>query len=144
MAEKNEYPVDIKREDDSFVVRFPDLDGAITGSTDLREALKLAQNCLETWLSTAMIKRWDIPPPSPARGRPTIAPGVKIAAKLALDRTMLEKKIGNVALAKMIGCDEAEVRHMRNPHRATKITRIEEALRHLDVQLIVATQKYAA
>jgi antitoxin HicB len=132
------YPVTLSEgEDGRWLVRFPDLIGAATDGATRDEALEKAADCLEEAIAGAMVARESIPEPSSARGRPVVGPGALIAAKAALYEVMRKTRTSNVELARRLGVAEGEVRRMLDPRHATKIGRIEEALRLLGQRLVV-------
>ena len=132
------YPVDLKQaEDGRFVARLPDLVGAVTDGNNRAEALREASAALEEAIAACMASHEDIPRPSPARGRPCVAPGVLIAAKVALYEAKREVGIGNVELGRRLGVAENEIRRCLDPRHATKINRLEDALATLGRRLIV-------
>jgi antitoxin HicB len=61
-----------------------------------------------------------------------------MAAKASLYLAMHSSETSNVKLAKLMGCDEKEVRRMLSPRHQTKIARIQEALRLLGKRLLVS------
>jgi antitoxin HicB len=135
------YPVDLKPDrDGGFVVSFPDLPEALTSGNDRADALAEASDCLEEALASRIADKEPIPLPSPARGRPLVAPGAVIAAKAALHTALRESGLTNVAFAASFGCQENEVRRMLDPRHATKIGRLEEALARLGKRLIVTVE----
>lgn len=73
------YPVDLEHHCEgppsgqTVLVRFPDLPEAITSGDTIDEALTNACDCLEEALAHRISVREDIPAPSPAYGRPTVA-----------------------------------------------------------------------
>jgi antitoxin HicB len=132
------YPVSlVEDEDGRWLARFPDLVGAATDGATREEALASAADCLEEAIAGAMVAREVIPSPSPARGRTVVGPGALIAAKAALYESMRDSRIANVELARRLAVAEGEVRRMLDPKHATKIGRIEEALRLLGQRLLV-------
>ena len=78
------YPIDILEEEDGVTVLFPDLPESITGAATRDEALARAADCLEESIAGRMVRKEDIPRPSPARGRPAVTPGAVLVAKAAL------------------------------------------------------------
>src|SRR5258708_4511741 len=72
------YPVQLDPEPEGgFIVSFPDffLDGHSGGYScgDTREeALTQAGDLLETIVANHLAEGWEVPPPSPARGRPLV------------------------------------------------------------------------
>ncbi len=135
------YPVEVTTQNNYTIVTLPDLKGANTYADEHCEAMTMAKDCLDTWLAEAIDEKRQIPKPSSAKGRPTVSAGAMIAAKAALITAMTEASITNVALGKKLGIDEAEVRHLRDPRRKTKIARIEKALAALNVQMVISTVK---
>ncbi len=73
MTERYVYPVDLVTDEDGRVVAiFPDIPGAATDGADRAEALAEAADCLAEAIAGCIERREDIPPPSPARGRPLV------------------------------------------------------------------------
>ena len=73
------YPIDLLEEmEGGFSVTFPDFDEAFTEGDSFAEAVSEAADCLEEALAGRVLRRDDIPAPSPARGRPTAVPGARI------------------------------------------------------------------
>ena len=71
MAIRYSYPIDLHKErDGGFSVTLPDFDEAFTDGDTFAEAVAEAADCLEEALAGRIARREDIPPPSPARGRP--------------------------------------------------------------------------
>ncbi|MEA3014246.1 MAG: antitoxin HicB [Sphingomonadales bacterium] len=80
-----DYPVRLEPDDnDTILVTFPDVPGAITFGETEAEALDHAVDALETILNFYMQDRRDIPFPSPAEGRSTVAPTLLGSLKLIL------------------------------------------------------------
>ena len=72
---KMNYPVDLTPDDNGTILAtLPDVPGAITFGGDEAEALSNAVDALESVVSALIADRRDIPGPSPARGRKTVAP----------------------------------------------------------------------
>ena len=135
------YPVDLTPDEDGRIVaHMADVIGAVTDGADGEEALVEAQDALEEALCAAMAGHEDIPRPSPARGRPTVAPGTLITAKIALYEVMAEAGISNVELGKRMGLGENEIRRCLDPRHNTKIDRMEAALAILGRRLRVTVE----
>src|SRR5215471_3167236 len=67
------YPVYLEAEPDGgFVVNFPDFLEGWSQGDDHEEALAQAADLLETMVANYMAEGWDLPEPSPARGRPLV------------------------------------------------------------------------
>ena len=135
------YPVDLTADEAGRILAvFPDLTGAATDGATREEALAEAADCLEEALAAAIAAGEDIPPPSPARGRPVVAPGVLIAAKAALYDAMRRQGIGKSDLARRLGIDEAVARRMLDPKHATRIDRMEAALAALGRRAVLSVE----
>ena len=144
MATRYSYPIDLHEEPEGgFSVTFPDFHEAFTDGGSFAEAISEAADCLEEALAGRIVRRDDIPAPSPARGRPTAVPGAVLAAKTALYEALREERLSNSAFAVSMGVQENEVRRMLDPGHATKIGRLEEALARFGKRLVVSVEEAA-
>jgi antitoxin HicB len=126
------YPVDLETDESGrVVVDFPDLQGCVTDGADLAAALLEGSDALNEWLAYSTVHGLDIPPPSPAKGRPVVTAGAVVAAKVALWVALREASLSNVELARRMGVAESEVRRMLDFKHRTKIGRLEQALKTL-------------
>jgi antitoxin HicB len=84
------YPVqlDLDEEDGGYVVTVPDIPYGATQGDDLAEALAMAEDFLEEAILGMMAHGEDVPLPSAAKGRPTVALPALTAAKLEAYRAM--------------------------------------------------------
>jgi antitoxin HicB len=129
----------------AFTVRFADLPEAITSGINRSDALVQAADCLDEAIAGRIADGLDIPMPSAARrNQPRITLPAPTAAKAALYMAMKESKIKNTELARMLGCDEKEVRRMLDPRHQTKLPRIQRALDVLGKRLVVSMEEKAA
>jgi antitoxin HicB len=124
------YPAIFHRESaDEWVVRFPGLEGALTGARTLEQAETEAVDCLGSWLASALAEKREIPSPATAkRGQRMVSVPLWIAPKVALYRIMVNSGINNSELARRLGVRETVVRRMLDPDHATKLGNIERAL----------------
>ena len=135
------YPVDLSRDRDGwYLVRFPDLPEALTSGESKAAALREASDCLGEALASRLVHREGIPRPSPAKGRPTVAPPAVIAAKVALTEALRDAGMSNTAFADALGVQEGEVRRLLDPRHASKIGRLEAALARLGKRLVVTVE----
>lgn len=87
-----EYPVElIAAKEGGFVVTFPDVPEAITQGDDKDEALEYASEALETALDFYVGDRRQLPLPSIAAGRPTVAPDAVVIAKMIANWLSMKK-----------------------------------------------------
>jgi len=136
------YPAEIRRaKEGDWIVRFPDLDGALTGGATREEAEAEAADCLASWLAFRLADKKPVPKPSPARhGQRLISVPLWIAPKIALYNAMRDRQISNSELARRLGIRETVVRRMLDPDHATKSVNMERALNAAGIRLFVATE----
>lgn len=138
------YPVDInEQEDGSFVVEFPDVQGAVTDGDTVEEAMKLAKDCLVAALMGHMRLRHDIPKPGRVVRRSVALPPLMVA-KLALYQTMRDQKVTNVALGAELGVSEVLIRRMLDLDHNSHIGPITDALAVLGKRVVVSVEDWAA
>jgi antitoxin HicB len=133
------YPVRLKAEKEGgYVVTFPDIPEAITQGEDIDDALLHAADALESALDFYFEGRRRIPPPSaPKRGQRTVELSPSVAAKVLLLNEMLRQKVRPAELARRIGTTPQEVSRLTNLRHASKIDRVDAAMRALGKRLIV-------
>jgi len=115
------------------VVRFPDLDGAITGAAERSAALDEAADCLGSWLSAAILRKGAIPVPSMLKRGQVAVAGTPVGGPEGGPYTAKcrRKKISNSELARPARAwRETVVRRMLEPgSRQRNSMKIEAALR---------------
>src|SRR6266542_2481173 len=91
------YPAHIVKEDDAFLVTFPDLENVATFGTTIKEALQNAEDALNGCLASDFERNFSIPEPSSVTGEGihtiTVAPHVAVAIllrKLRADESQVE------------------------------------------------------
>lgn len=138
------YPVDISIDEEGWhLVVFPDLPGFATDGRTRREALTEAVDVLEEGLAYCINHKEDIPVPSARRGRPVVAPGARIAAKVALYQAFREAGISKSELARRLGVDHREARRLLDPRHGSSLDRLDEAVTALDKRLVVSLRDVA-
>jgi antitoxin HicB len=121
-----------------FIVTFPDVDDALTEGASREEALVNAADALEVALLGRMKDGEGIPIPSGGGEGVAMVPlSAQIAAKVAFYTAFRESGLSRSALARRLGKDEAEVRRMLDPHHATKLPALDEAIRALGRRLTI-------
>lgn len=128
-----DYPVDLTRDDnDTLLVKFPDVPEAITYGDDEDEALLYAVDALETALSMYVGARQSLPVPSKAkRGQRTVRPSALECAKLGVYQAMTEQGIRKSELARRLGWHLPQVDRLFDLHHASRLDQIEAAARAL-------------
>ena len=123
-------------------MRFRDLPEALTSGRNRKEALAEAVDILDAALLFRLKEGSDIPEPSPPRRSEVgIAASPGVAAKIAFARAFRDSGMSRVALAKRLGTSETEIRRMLDPGHATKIDRLNAALRALGRRLVLGDEE---
>lgn len=132
------YPVKLRKEGKFVVVSFPDVPEAHTFGNDRAHALKMAKEALELAMEFYFEDNRPVPPPSAAkRGQAVVELAPSLAAKVLLLNEMLRQNVRPVELARRIGTTKQEVNRLTNLKHATKIDRIDVALRALGKRLVL-------
>jgi antitoxin HicB len=132
------YPVKIRKDGKYLFVSFPDIPEAFTQGRDRAEAMMAARDVLETAMDVYFNERRPVPEPSrPKRGQPVVELPPSVAAKVLLLNEMLRQNVRPVELARRIGVTRQEVNRLTNLRHATKIDRIDVALRALGKRLLL-------
>ena len=135
------YPVTLTKDDnDTILVTFPDVPGAITYGDTKEEALRHAVDALETVFDAHMSDRRDIPTPSPARRHYVELPAL-VAAKVALYTTMRDSKVGKAELARRLKWHLPQVDRVLNVRHDSRLAQLESAFSVLGRKLDVTISK---
>jgi antitoxin HicB len=138
------YPVErIEEENGTVTAVVPDIAGVHSFCDDPGEALARVVDAIESMAMALMTDREDIPAPSPANGRPTVALPVLKTAKIGLYRAMREAGIGKAELARRLGWHLPQVDRAFDLKHASRLDMIETALRALGKQLSVEIEEAA-
>ncbi len=139
-----EYAVDLIPDDNgTLLVTARDFPELTTFGADRKDALENAVGALVAVISARIDDRDEIPQPTPARGRPTVALPTLIASKVALYRAMREAGVSQAALAERLGCDPRQVRRLLDPLNASRQDHIDAALKALGKRLVVSVSDAA-
>lgn len=140
--ERFEYPVMlIPADEGGFVVTCRDLPELITQGESIADALAEAGDAMDEVFAAYMKSKLDFPAPTKARRREhLVAPPAETVAKSALYVAMREARVTNVQLAKRLGVDEKEVRRMLDPHYASKLPRLAQAVAVLGKRLVIGLE----
>jgi antitoxin HicB len=135
------YPARLDAEEDGgYVVTFPDFGIGVTQGDNREEALAQAADLLETMVANYMAEGWDLPEPSPARGRPLVRLAPLVAAKAELFRAMQCAGIDKAGLACRLGIAPKDVERLFSIHHKTRLEQIEAALAALGRRLVVSVE----
>jgi antitoxin HicB len=132
------YPVNLRKDGKFILVTFPDIPEAITQGDNRAHALEMAREALESAMDFYFEDRRAVPLPSrPKRGQALVELPPSVAAKVLLLNEMLRQKVKPAELARRLGTTPQEVNRLTNLRHATKIDRVDSALRALGKRLIV-------
>jgi antitoxin HicB len=135
------YPVRLEEEaDGGYVVTLPDIGVGATQGDDLAAALTQAEDLLETIVLNYMAEGWDVPLPSPAKGRPTVALPALTSAKLEAYRAMRAAGLNKKQLAERLGWQPSQVTRRFDGRHASRLDQIEAALRVLGRRLVITSE----
>lgn len=133
-----EFPVNLRKDGKFILVTFPDIPEAITQGNNRAHALEMAKEALESAMDFYFEDRRPVPAPSaPKRGQAVVQLPPSVAAKVLLLNEMLRQNVRPVELARRIGTTKQEVNRLTDLRHATKIDRIDAALRALGKRLVV-------
>jgi len=132
------YPVNLRKDGKFILVTFPEVPEAITQGNDRAHALEMAKEALEVATDFYFEDQRLVPPPSaPRRGQAIVELPVSVAAQVLLLNETLQQEVRPVELARRIGTTRQEVNRLTDLKHATKIDRIDAALRALGKRLIL-------
>lgn len=138
------YPVILTPDDnDTIMVTFADLPGATFGD-DEAEALANAVDLLETVLAGYITDRQDLPAPSPAGDRRTVAPSLLGALKLSAYQAMRRRAWRKADLARAMGLNPRQIDRLLDLRHASTVAQLEQALAVCGARAEVAVRALAA
>ena len=134
------WPVDLKpAEEGGFIVNFPDLPNGWSQGETREEALAQAEDLLDEMILGSMAQNEDVPPPSPAKGRPVLALPPLTAAKFEAYRAMRAAGLNKRQLAERLGWQPSQVTRLFDGRHASRLDQIEAALHALGRRLVVTS-----
>jgi antitoxin HicB len=135
------YPTRLDPEPEGgFTVTFPDFGFGVTYGATREEALRQAADLLETIVANCLAEGWDVPPPSPARGRPLTPLEPLVAAKAELYRVMRAAGITKADLARRIGIAPQQVQRLFDTNHASRIDQLAAAFAALGRRLVITSE----
>lgn len=132
------YPVKLAPDKQSggYVVTFPDIPEAITQGDSVDEALKMAQDALETALDFYFDDRRPVPMPSKVkRGQRLISLPLSVEAKVLLLNEMVRQRVRPAELARRMRTTPQAVNRLVNLRYVSKIDGIAGAMAALGKSL---------
>jgi len=131
------YPAkfDLNPDTGCYIVSFRDLPEALTQGYSLDEARTQAKDALIDALDFYFEDERPVPPPSKLQeGEELVEIPLSVWSKVLLLNTMLEQRVSQAELGKMLNKPRQEINRMTNLSHATKIDSIVEALKALGKQ----------
>jgi len=115
------YPAKITydKEDKSFLVEFPDLEGCLTEGETLDDALRNAKEALSGYLASIFERGFTIPEPSQLKGKNIhlIEPEPEVATPIMLRKIREGLKINQTEAAKRLGISYQAYQRLENPNK---------------------------
>jgi antitoxin HicB len=137
------YPAKFVREKKGIAVTFPDLPEAVTSGESEQEAMEFAVDALETVLSEYIKRRRAIPGPARFRRgqslRLVTLPALA-EAKVRLYEAMRLRGLRKADLARRVGWRPSQIDRLLNLNHSSRLERVEEALRALDMRLVLTLE----
>lgn len=135
------YPARLQAEPEGgFTVTFPDLGFGVTYGATREEALRQAADLLETILANCLAEGWEVPLPSPARGRPLVALDPLVAIKVELYRALRAAGISKAELARRIGIAPQQAQRLFDTNHASRIDQLAAAFAALSRRLVITSE----
>ncbi|NBC32664.1 MAG: type II toxin-antitoxin system HicB family antitoxin [Alphaproteobacteria bacterium] len=138
-----EYP--LRLEDDetdsgepAILVTAPDLPGFVSAGDTVDGACLQARDALIVWAWQQMDKGLDMPPASPAAGRPTVQLPTGAALKVLIHQAMRADGVSRADLARRLGRDEKVVRRILDFGHASPPDQLDDALRALGRRPVIS------
>jgi antitoxin HicB len=140
-----EYPVTLTPDDnDTFLVTFPDVPGAITFGDTVEEALRHAVDALATMLESHIKDREPIPVPSTRRSKYRVRVPALVEAKVRLYEAMQAANVGKAELGRRLDWHLPQIDRLLAMNHASKLDQLEAAFRVLGKRLVVGVEEDVA
>lgn len=126
------YPVILTPdpEDGGFVVTFVDIPEAITQGETEEEAMRMAQEALDTALEFYFDENRPVPLPSRIkRGQRSVELAASVSAKLLLLNEMIRQKVRPAELARRLQTTPQQVNRLTSIHHTSRIDGIAAAMK---------------
>jgi antitoxin HicB len=139
------YPAILTPDDnDTFMIAFPDVPGAISYGDTAEEALAHGRDALETMIGAMIGDREDIPAPSAAEGRPTVALSLLGELKVALYRAMRGRGWRKADLARALELNPRQIDRLLDLRHGSTVAQLDQALRACGQKAEVSTRALKA
>ena len=136
-----EYPVTLTPDDnDTFLVTFPDVDGAVTFGATIEEALARAPDALATILEAYIKDRRPIPPPSTRRTKYRVTVPALVEARIRLYEVMQAAKVGKAELGRRLNWHPPQVDRLLAMTHGSRLEQLEAAFSAMGKRLVVGVE----
>jgi antitoxin HicB len=136
-----QYPAILEKDDnDTWLVKFPDFEDAVTFGDTREQALAFAVDALEAVIISRMRHKLDIPTPTAACGRPLIGIPPLTAAKALLYKELREQNVSIRQLAQKLHCEYPIAHRLLDVSRKTQVDQIAKAFRALGKRVVVGVE----
>ena len=136
-----EYPVTLTPDDnDTVLVTFPDVEGAVTFGDTIEEALTRAPEALATILEAYIKDRRPIPPPSGRRTTYRVTVPALVEVKIRLYEAMRAAKVGKAELGRRLDWHLPQVDRLLAMTHGSKLEQLEAAFSALGKRLVVGVE----
>lgn len=133
-----QYPANITKGDQAFVVTFRDIPEAITQGYTYDEAIEMAEDALLTAMDFYFEDNRPVPSPSqPQKDEVLVTLPVSASTKVMLLNLLLEEHVSQAELAKRMGIRPQQVTRIVNLEHTTKIDTVEQAFKALGRKLSI-------
>jgi antitoxin HicB len=139
-----EYPVKLVPDDNgTYLVTFPDVEGAVTFGETIEDALERAPDALVTILEAYIKDRRPIPMPSARRTKYRVMVPARIAAKIRLYEEMRAANVGKAELGKRLDWHLPQVDRLLAMRHGSQMEQLEAAFGALGKRLVVTVEDIA-
>ena len=140
-----EYSVTLTQDDnDTVLVTFPDVEGAVTFGDTIEEALTRAPEALATILEAYIKDRRPIPPPSARRTKYRVTVPALVEVKIRLYEAMRAAKVGKAELGRRLDWHLPQVDRLLAMTHGSKLEQLEAAFGALGKRLVVGVEDVTA
>jgi antitoxin HicB len=142
------YPAQFEPQPEGgFTISFPDFctesqpgGGGYSEAADYHGAMRQAADLLETIVASHLVEGWNLPAPSPARGRPLIALDPLLAAKTELYCAMRAAGLTTDRLAEHLGIAPLRAQRLLDPKHHSRIDELAAAFAVLGRRLVITSE----
>jgi antitoxin HicB len=132
------YPVEVQPDGRFFTVAFPDIPEALTQGETREQALRAAEDALNTALEFYFDENRLVPAPSPGlSGQTFVELAPSVAAKVLLLNEMIRQQVRPAELARRLNTTPQQVNRLTSIHHRSRIDGIAAALKTLGKTLEV-------